>query len=307
MIERVTELGRRVSGAARRRTGDRVVWLLPRRSFVRFAYRAVLGRAPDRDGLDHHVGLLSSGTSRQALLALLRDSDEAAARPAASDLVALHRSRQAFVRSLPAARRILDLGGTSLTDERGALVGLGYPYSFEQVTIVDLPNEARHEGYLSEPVTDEVITAQGPVRYRYHSMDDLSGIEDGSIDLVYSGQSFEHVTPEAGHRVLAEAHRVLGPGGYLCLDTPNRLLTERQLRGSGVDVIDPDHCIEYTHAQMLELFAEHGFEVCRAHGLGLMRSSAAEDRFDPDELRRGAGMFDDVDSSYLLAYVCRAI
>lgn len=307
MIDRVANVGRRFVRAVRHWRSDPAVALVPRRVFVRVAYRAVLGRAADPGGLAHHLGLLSSGMSRGDVLALLRDSDEAAARPAASDVVALHRSRQAFVRSLPAVRRILDLGGTSLTDERGALVGLGYPYPFEQVTIVDLPNEARHEGYVSELVTDEVMTAQGPVRYRYHSMDDLSGIEDGSVDLVYSGQSFEHVTPEAGHRVLAEAHRVLGPGGYLCLDTPNRLLTERQLRGSGADVIDPDHCIEYTHAQMLDLFAEHGFEVCRAHGLGLMRSSAAEDRFDPDELRRGAGMYDDVDSSYLLAYVCRAV
>ena len=32
-------------------------------------------------------------------------------------------------------------------------------------------------------------TALGPVRYRYHSMVDLSDYADDSVDLVYSGQS----------------------------------------------------------------------------------------------------------------------
>jgi SAM-dependent methyltransferase len=302
----MSRVQRRVGRAVSSRNPAGWIGLLPRRQFFEFAYRAVLGRSADRGGVAHFEARLDAGMTRDEVLAALRDSAEAHALPAADEVTALHRCRQAFVRSFPAAGRILDLGGTDLNDARGALVTLGYPYSFDELVIVDLPADDRHESYASEEVGDVVESLLGPVRYRYHSMADLSGIDDDSFDLVYSGQTFEHVTPEDGHRVLDEARRVLHPGGYLCLDTPNRVVTALQLRGSGAQFIDPDHEVEYTDTQMLALFAEHGFEVQRAHGLGLMQHSVAQDRFDPDELKRSSGLYDDIAASYLLAYVCVA-
>lgn len=44
--------------------------------------------------------------------------------------------------------------------------------------------------------------------------------DDGSVDLVVSDFAFEHVT--APGWVGAEIHRVLRPGGWLCVKTPNR-------------------------------------------------------------------------------------
>ena len=282
-------------------------WLqkLPRQRFLDFAYRAILGRPVDSGGAAHFSALMDQGTGRDEVLDMLRSSAEATQRPAASDEAALHRCRQAFVRSFPRAARILDLGGTDLNDRQGALVTLGYPYDFDELVIIDLPSDERHQSYASEEIQDRVQTSRGPVGYRYHSMADLSGIEDASFDLVYSGQTFEHVTPDDGHAVLAEARRVLEPGGHLCLDTPNRIVTELQLRGTGEQYIDPDHEIEYTHSQMLELFAQHGYEVVRSHGLGLMGQSVTEDRFDAAELRRSNGLYDHIEACYLLAYVCR--
>ena len=301
----------RVSGrlgrALRARNPAGWIGLLPRRRFLEVAYRAVLGRSVDKGGLEHFTRRLDAGMTRDEVFAALRDSAEAQSLAASSELAALHRCRQAFVRSLPRAARILDLGGTDLNDPRGAFVTLGYPYSFDELVIVDLPADDRHESYASDEVGGVVQSPLGPVRYRYHSMADLSGIDDASFDLVYSGQTFEHVVPDDGRRVLDEARRVLRPGGFLCLDTPNRAVTSLQLRGSGSDFIDPDHEIEYTDAQMRALFAEHGFELRRAHGLGLMQHSVANDQFDPDELRRANGLYDDVAASYLLAYVCAAV
>src|SRR5438874_2232336 len=59
----------------------------------------------------------------------------------------IHMSRCDFVQSLPRAGRILDLGGTNLWSEDGALVHMGYPYEFEELMIVELPEDDRHPIY----------------------------------------------------------------------------------------------------------------------------------------------------------------
>ena len=56
------------------------------------------------------------------------------------------------------------------------------------------------------------------------------------FDLVYSGQSIEHVTPSDADIVIKEVARVLRPGGWFALDTPNARVTRVQQP----DLIDPD-------------------------------------------------------------------
>ena len=46
------------------------------RAFVDAAYRAILNRAPDPNGEEHHLGLLRNGTSKAGVLRKLRDSPE---------------------------------------------------------------------------------------------------------------------------------------------------------------------------------------------------------------------------------------
>lgn len=318
MIDRARELARtklpdpvvdRVRAAKRRLRPDAGSTELPGLAgmsdaeFVRLAYWFLLERAPDAVGEPDKLARLAAGMSRTELLRDLAESPEFAGRRPIHGLASLHASRMRWIRSLPAAGRILDLGGASLSSDDGALVQLGYPYPFEQLTIVDLPPDDRHDLYRSELVDGPVITSLGPVEYRYHSMAELDGFADGSIDLVYSGQTFEHVTPDDGRRVLAEVARVLRPGGHLALDTPNRAVTGIQMRDEPGDFIDPDHEIEYTHAQMLDLFAGAGFTVERYHGLNLMAGSVAADSFDDTELPAFPGLYDDIERCYLLAYV----
>jgi len=150
---------------------------------------------------------------------------------------ALHFSRSLFVRSLPPARRILDLGGTALGSDKGAMVLMGYPYAFDELVVVDLPPDDRNELYKESVARTVTQTELGPVHYHYHSMSDLARYEDGSFDLVYSGQSIEHVPVDEADRVLVEAARILRPGGYLALDTPNARVCRVQQPG----FIDPDH------------------------------------------------------------------
>jgi SAM-dependent methyltransferase len=74
--------------------------------------------------------------------------------------------------------------------------------------------------------------------------------EDGSFASVLSVQSIEHV-PDA-EKVLAEATRVLRPGGTAVFVTPNRLTFARP-----DEIIDPYHHREYDPSELRALCAPH--------------------------------------------------
>ncbi len=67
---------------------------------------------------------------------------------------------------------------------------------------------------ICDDYREVVRTPLGPVHYVYTSPADLSMFEAGAFDLVYSGQSIEHVTREEGLLACQEVRRVLAPGGY---------------------------------------------------------------------------------------------
>jgi len=54
---------------------------------------------------------------------------------------------------------------------------------------------------------------------------DMQGVEDSSVELVYSGQNFEHLFGDDAVGFLLESRRVLPPGGWLVIDSPNRAIT----------------------------------------------------------------------------------
>ena len=163
----------------------------------------------------------------------------------------------------------------------GALVLMGYPYKFQEIVIVDLPSEDRHELYQDGQTQTTVDVAGGKVSYRYHSMTDLSSYPSASFDMVYSGESIEHITRAEAEQVLAEARRVLRPGGVLALDTPNANLTRLQQDA----FIDPDHKYEYRHNEMAAMLRGNGFVIERAMGINYGGESVARRRLRP----HGAG------------------
>ena len=192
----------------------------------------------------------------------------------------MHVSRSEFVAGLPRAARILDLGGTHQGLPDGALVHLGYPYPFERLVVVDLPVDERDEIYQGGSSGAPVLSELGPVEFAFHSMVDLGRYEDGSFDLVYSGQTIEHVSESDGDAVCREAFRVLAPGGWFCLDTPNgpvwRLRSEEPM--------NHDHKIEYGADELVAKLERAGFEVTECKGLNLMRRGRGRRR-----VRRGRG------------------
>src|SRR6516225_1580001 len=195
---------------------------LPPKQSVRMAFNVILDREPDPVGGPEYTHKLARGElSRRGVAEALAHSEEfRRSVPIGNVLLSMHVSRSEFVTGLPPARRILDLGGTHQGFADGALVHLGYPYPFEKLVVVDLPVEERDEIYQGGSSGAPVVSELGPVEFAFHSMVDLSRYQHGSFDLVYSGQSIEHVTEGDGDAVVREAFRVLAPGGWFCLDTP---------------------------------------------------------------------------------------
>jgi SAM-dependent methyltransferase len=266
-------------------------------------YELILGREPDPTGTHSYLSGLENGslTPQQVANWTVASGEWWSVTPFSDLGPSLHMSRMMFVRSLPPGKHILDLGGTALGNPTGALVLMGYPYRFDDLVVIDLPSDERNELYQEAAAHSVTSTKLGPVRYRYHSMVDLSDYADGSVDLVYSGQSIEHVPFEVADVVLSEVRRVLKPGGYLGLDTPNARVTRLQQ----ADFIDPDHEHEYTHGELSEKLAQAGFEVVEAKGLNYAGASVQSGHFDSDAVATARGMFSEIEDCYLLAYVCR--
>jgi SAM-dependent methyltransferase len=276
---------------------------LPPKQSVRMAFNVVLDREPDAAGGAEYTSRLARGElSRHGVAQALAHSEEFRRQVPIDDvLLSMHVSRCAFVAGLPRAARILDLGGTHQGMADGAFVHLGYPYRFERLVVVDLPVHERHEIYQRGSRGATVRSELGPVEFAFHSMVDLSPYADGSFDLVYSGQSIEHVTEADGDTVLREVFRVLTPGGWLCLDTPNGPVW--RLRSP--ELMNDDHKVEYGAKELRGKVESCGFEVVEAKGLNLMQEGVAAGLFDEREASAHPGVFAAMEDCLLLAVVAR--
>jgi SAM-dependent methyltransferase len=111
---------------------------------------------------------------------------------------------------------------------------------------------------------------------------------DGAFDLVTCCEVIEHLTENPVH-ALAEIHRVLRPGGWFVLSTPNAARAgsiANLLRGS--NVYDPyhlgtplrgsRHSREYTLGELRDLIAGCGFALDLAEDVDLTPASSASQR-----------------------------
>lgn len=88
--------------------------------------------------------------------------------------------------------------------------------------------------------------------------DDLSMVDDGSIDTVLSSNFFEHLADKQTLlATLAEARRVLRPDGRIAVLMPNL----RYLPGAYWDYLD--HHIPLTHVSLCEALTISGFDPTR--------------------------------------------
>ncbi len=103
------------------------------------------------------------------------------------------------------------------------------------------------------------------VRWVCNTVGDLSDIETSSCDVMYSGQNFEHLWPAEVVGSLLEARRVLGPGGYLVMDSPNRIIAH------AYNWSQPEHTVEFSPDEAVHLLELAGFDVVEVRGVHLCR------------------------------------
>ncbi len=269
--------------------------------FLEVAYRVFFNRKPDVIGRDSYLRMLGDGTlNRFGILKdmLVSPECEVVYGLPIHPMDALHKARVLLVQQhLPEAEVIVDLGGAAREgeDPKGALLGMGYPYKPKEIIIVDLPPDERM--WAGAENTQSFVTPDGiKIRYLYGSMADLSPLPDASADLVFSGESIEHISEEDGDRVCREAFRVLKPGGYFCLDTPNAALTRIE---SPDELTHPEHQKEYHVHELRDKLVRWGFKVVEEKGVVPMPKSLKRGVFDVTEMSYNVRITDAPEAAYV--------
>jgi SAM-dependent methyltransferase len=84
---------------------------------------------------------------------------------------------------------------------------------------------------------------------------------DAHFDLALSFDVFEHIPDSDAH--LAEVRRVLKPGGWYLLQTPNKWTNAlfETIRWRSLSKWRVDHCSLHSHKQLRRRLEAHGFDV----------------------------------------------
>jgi SAM-dependent methyltransferase len=264
-----------------------------------------LERDPSQEELEKRLfHLRDEHKSRWRVLRSIRRSHEARQRLiyGRTFFQALHSARIEIIRTqIPEAETIVDLGGAAANDPRGALLSMGYPYRPKEIFIIDLPADIRFGSWKADE--NNLTTPEGiKIRYLHRSMADLSPLPGGSVDLVQSGQSIEHVSKEDARTVFLEVMRVLKPGGWFCLDTPNRILTRMK---DADRFIHPEHKWEYEPNELCGLLEKQGFQIEKKIGICQMKRSLKISKFIESELMTGPQICGVPDEGYLFFIRCK--
>ncbi len=213
-----------------------------------------------------------------------------------------HLARLKLIQQLPEANNILDIGGASEVPQ-GSLLQMGYPYQAKTIHIIDLPPEKRYFKPEKNSLPNRLITNQSiEVIYYYQSMIELTNFESESMDLVWSGQSIEHITEAEAEKVFQEVYRILKPQGYFCLDTPNRKLTKLQVKK---DFVHPEHKIEYEPEYLADKIKSYGFDIIQCLAVSPLPFSFKNKRFSRLELINSVGLSHDINTGYSFYLKCK--
>jgi len=214
-----------------------------------------------------------------------------------------HQARLELVqKQLPAAQYILDIGGASGSEPSGSLLLMGYPHQPKRIDIVDLPGNERFF-QSSSPDIKTYTTPQGTqIDYHYVSMTGITKFPDATFDLVWSGQSIEHITPEEASIVISQVYRILKPNGYFCLDTPNRHMTLLQVKQG---FVHPEHKIEYFPKELVDKLTKIGFAIVQQKAVSPMPISYQRGRFNRLELIHSKSLADDPNNGYSFYLECQ--
>jgi hypothetical protein len=177
-------------------------------------------------------------------------------------------------------------------------VGCAGTWYFEWIAAKCTP--VRHTGIeFYSPKPDDLPES---VEWIANTAGDMRALADASADVLFSGQNIEHLWPHDIAAFLLESHRVLGIGGLLVVDSPNRRLTSR------LGWSHTEHTIELEPGEAEELLTLAGFDVQRRKGLWLCEVPGSGELLPFDEIstdgrwpiaRRVSAARDNLDQSFI--------
>lgn len=265
--------------------------------YIEAAYQIILGREIDESGLKYWHDFVDDGLDRIDLVNTLVASDEfkIRAKKRKQPIDILHNARQEWARSLPHFDSILDIGGSSATMPEGALIELGYLHRPKHLTIVDRPPLEQYHGAPSY-IQGVHTFGWGVVEHIHKEAEALpSLLFEDKYDLVFMGQTIEHIQPYALPGILDFIKSVLKENGRLILDTPNRDITKIQ----SSNYIDSDHKKEYGFNEMVSLIVDAGFKLVDSIGMIEMSHTIASGNFSFDDFYDGELLNDDASRCYV--------
>ena len=272
-------------------------------------YRFILNRKIDELGTKSCEGRIANGNfSALGLIARLMKSAEFK-QPylKRTPTQQLHGARMAWAAQLPAAKLVLDIGGSSPTVPEGALIELGYAHKPEKLIIFDKPPNEQFWGTPNYSQANTRSFAWGQVQYIHGYAEDIlqnNELRDQQFDMIYMGQVVEHIFEDKLPNVLLWIKNHLAPGGRFCFDTPNRLITRFE---TGEDrYIDPDHKREYTPDAFASLLKDAGFEIVQKWGVLEMPNVVANQRLTVRDYYDGQQLADSPTLGYCFAMMCQA-
>ena len=128
-------------------------------------------------------------------------------------------------------------------------IGAGYCHFINQIH-----GRERHALDLSPDLPQRVAAG---VQAHVGSCTSLPMFQDGSVDVVFASNLFEHLTREEFSAALQEIRRVLRPGGRLVIVQPN-------FKYCAPDYFDDyTHLQVFTHLSMSDRLTADGFQIQR--------------------------------------------
>jgi SAM-dependent methyltransferase len=126
-------------------------------------------------------------------------------------------------------------------------------------------------GTVGEHVGLEAYEPEPPdlpphVRWIATTADRFDGVDDASVDMVFAGQTTEHLWAHELAGFLLHARRVLRPDGRLVVDSPNRLVTDHLRWSHG------GHTVELSAGEFAELLTLAGFAAESTRGIWSCRA-----------------------------------
>lgn len=158
----------------------------------------------------------------------------------------IHAERGKLLQMLPKGKRKFCSAGCSGT------------WYFEWVREKYGPVEKHYGVELYSPKPHDL---PGYVTWIENSVSDMHEVPSDGVDLLFSGQNIEHLYRDDFEGFLREANRVVAPGGYLCIDSPNRAVTQE------LGYVQPQHVLELTVDEARELVNAAGFTVESIYGI----------------------------------------